>query len=93
MSCCDIQAAGACSLGDALKVNTGLAYLSLSANKIDDEGVTFQSHIDGSSHRFTPELSMEIQRGLGLLTMVPTERHRVRSRGKWSCAPSIAVMT
>ncbi len=33
-------------------------------NKIDDEGVTFQSHIDGSSHRFTPELSMEIQRGL-----------------------------
>ncbi|PIT86796.1 MAG: tRNA-guanine(34) transglycosylase, partial [Candidatus Magasanikbacteria bacterium CG10_big_fil_rev_8_21_14_0_10_43_6] len=23
--------------------------------KIDDDGVTFQSHIDGSSHRFTPE--------------------------------------
>ena len=23
--------------------------------KIDDEGVTFQSHIDGSTHRFTPE--------------------------------------
>jgi queuine tRNA-ribosyltransferase len=34
-------------------------------NKIDDEGVTFQSHIDGSSHRFTPELSMAIQRALG----------------------------
>lgn len=34
-------------------------------NKIDDEGVTFQSHIDGSSHRFTPELSMEVQRALG----------------------------
>ncbi len=34
-------------------------------NKIDDEGVTFQSHIDGSYHRFTPELSMEIQRALG----------------------------
>ncbi len=34
-------------------------------NKIDDEGVTFQSHIDGSYHRFTPELSMEIQKALG----------------------------
>ena len=34
-------------------------------NQIDDEGVTFQSHIDGSKHRFTPELSMEIQRALG----------------------------
>ncbi|MGZ3698929.1 MAG: tRNA guanosine(34) transglycosylase Tgt [Bdellovibrionota bacterium] len=34
-------------------------------NKVDDEGVTFQSHLDGSSHRFTPELSMEIQNKLG----------------------------
>ncbi len=34
-------------------------------NRVDDDGVTFQSHIDGSSHRFTPELSMEIQRALG----------------------------
>ena len=32
---------------------------------IDDEGVTFQSHIDGSRHRLTPELSMEIQGVLG----------------------------
>jgi queuine tRNA-ribosyltransferase len=34
-------------------------------NKIDDEGVTFQSHIDGSRHRFTPEVSMKIQEALG----------------------------
>lgn len=34
-------------------------------NAIDDDGVTFQSHIDGSTHRFTPELSMEIQGVLG----------------------------
>lgn len=32
---------------------------------IDDEGVTFRSHIDGSEHRFTPERSMEIQWELG----------------------------
>lgn len=33
--------------------------------KIDEEGVTFQSHIDGSSHRFTPERSIEIQHDIG----------------------------
>ncbi len=33
--------------------------------KIDEDGVTFKSHIDGSSHRFTPERSMEIQHNLG----------------------------
>jgi queuine tRNA-ribosyltransferase len=32
---------------------------------IDDDGVTFRSPIDGSTHRFTPELSMEIQHRLG----------------------------
>lgn len=32
---------------------------------IDDEGVTFTSHIDGSLHRFTPERSVEIQHSLG----------------------------
>ncbi len=33
--------------------------------KIDDEGVTFRSVIDGSEHRFTPERSMQIQHNLG----------------------------
>jgi queuine tRNA-ribosyltransferase len=33
--------------------------------KIDDDGVTFKSHIDGSMHRFTPEKSIEIQQKLG----------------------------
>ncbi len=32
---------------------------------IDDDGVTFKSVIDGSSHRFTPEISMQIQHDLG----------------------------
>lgn len=34
-------------------------------NEIDDEGVTFQSHIDGSRHRFTPEKAIQIQENLG----------------------------
>ncbi|MBE3066213.1 MAG: tRNA guanosine(34) transglycosylase Tgt [Chloroflexi bacterium] len=33
--------------------------------KIDDDGVTFKSHIDGSTHRFTPEKSIQIQENLG----------------------------
>ncbi|MEX0651834.1 MAG: tRNA guanosine(34) transglycosylase Tgt [Candidatus Paceibacterota bacterium] len=32
---------------------------------IDEEGVTFTSHVDGSMHRFTPERSIEIQHALG----------------------------
>lgn len=32
---------------------------------VDDDGVTFYSHLDGSRHRFTPELSMQIQHAVG----------------------------
>src|SRR5437016_11467773 len=36
-----------------------------SLRKISEDGVTFRSHLDGSSHLFTPERSMEIQIALG----------------------------
>ena len=32
---------------------------------VDDEGVTFKSHIDGSMHRFTPEVAMQVQHKIG----------------------------
>lgn len=32
---------------------------------IDNDGVTFKSHLDGSLHRLTPEISMQIQHGIG----------------------------
>ena len=32
---------------------------------VDDDGVTFKSHIDGSMHRFTPEVSMRVQHEIG----------------------------
>jgi queuine tRNA-ribosyltransferase len=32
---------------------------------VDDDGVTFKSHLDGSLHRFTPEVSMQVQHQLG----------------------------
>ena len=44
----------------------GYQVYSLSDNrKIKEEGVKFKSHIDGSSHVFTPENVMEIQRTIG----------------------------
>ncbi len=33
--------------------------------RVSDEGATFRSYMDGSEHRFTPELVMDIQRALG----------------------------
>lgn len=32
---------------------------------VDDDGVTFKSHLDGSMHRFTPEISMRVQHEIG----------------------------
>jgi queuine tRNA-ribosyltransferase len=44
----------------------GYQVFSLAANrKINEEGVVFQSHIDGSKHLFTPEKVMDIQRTIG----------------------------
>ena len=44
----------------------GYQVYSLSANrKINEAGVTFKSHIDGSKHFFTPENVMDIQRTIG----------------------------
>lgn len=44
----------------------GYQVMSLSAlTKLNEEGVAFASHLDGSKHMLTPERSMEIQRLLG----------------------------
>ena len=52
--------------GPILTDSGGYQVFSLAdINKIRDDGVVFQSHIDGSSHLFTPESVMEIQRALG----------------------------
>jgi queuine tRNA-ribosyltransferase len=52
--------------GALLTDSAGFQVFSLAhLNRIDEEGVAFQSHLDGSRHFFTPELSMEIQLALG----------------------------
>ena len=44
----------------------GFQVFSLAGNrKINEEGVVFQSHIDGSKHLFTPEKVMDIERTIG----------------------------
>jgi len=65
----------------------GFQVFSLSdLRKVTEEGVTFRSHLDGSSHFLSPERAMEIQIGLGAdiimafdeCTEYPAERERVR---------------
>jgi queuine tRNA-ribosyltransferase len=44
----------------------GFQVVSLSdLRSVDDDGVTFRSHLDGSVHRFTPEHSIAVQQALG----------------------------
>ena len=65
----------------------GFQVFSLSElRKVSEEGVSFRSHLDGTSHMFTPERSMEIQIALGAdivmafdeCTEHPAERERAR---------------
>ena len=52
--------------GPILTDSGGFQVFSLSRiNRIRDDGVIFQSHIDGSRHVFTPESVIDIQRALG----------------------------
>lgn len=52
--------------GALLTDSAGFQVFSLAKlNKVTEEGVHLRSHLDGSAHFFTPELSMAIQRALG----------------------------
>ncbi len=53
--------------GPILTDSGGFQVFSLeSRRKVDDEGVTFRSHLDGSAHRFTPENVVAFQEDLGV---------------------------
>ncbi len=52
--------------GPILTDSGGFQVFSLAHNRrIDGDGVTFKSHIDGSRHRFTPEMVMKVEEQLG----------------------------
>jgi len=73
--------------GPLLTDSGGFQVFSLGeTNAIDDDGVTFRDHLDGSLHRFTPEVSIQIQHNLGADVImafdecpVPDDRARVRA--------------
>ncbi len=64
--------------------------------QVDDDGVTFTSHLDGSKHRFTPEVSLQIQHQLGgdimfafdecttLMNTRPYQEQAVRRTQAWA---------
>ena len=52
--------------GPILTDSGGFQLFSLADQRtVDDEGVSFRSHLDGSLHRFTPEKAMAVQENLG----------------------------
>jgi queuine tRNA-ribosyltransferase len=52
--------------GALLTDSGGYQVMSLAdLNKVTDEGVTFQSHLDGSRHLLTPEIAIDVQARLG----------------------------
>jgi len=65
-------------------------------NKVEEEGVTFQSHLDGSKHMLTPEKAISIQENLGSNIMmildeclkIPSDRDKVWESvaltGRWA---------
>lgn len=73
--------------GPILTDSGGFQVFSLSAlRRVDDDGVTFRSHLDGATHRITPEKSIQIQHNLGADIIMafdecppPLERETVRA--------------
>ncbi|MBM3721488.1 MAG: tRNA guanosine(34) transglycosylase Tgt [Actinobacteria bacterium] len=51
--------------GDSLNSDDLIAEKRECLAHVDDDGVTFKSHLDGSMHRFSPEVSMQVQHQIG----------------------------
>jgi queuine tRNA-ribosyltransferase len=61
--------------GPILSDSGGFQVFSLAnLRKVDEHGVTFRSHIDGSEHRYTPELAVEVQAALGVDIAMPLDQ-------------------
>ncbi len=61
--------------GPILSDSGGFQVFSLARlGKVDDAGVRFRSHIDGSEHFYTPELAMEVQRALDVDIAMPLDQ-------------------
>lgn len=61
--------------GPILTDSGGFQVFSLGHLRIvDDAGVTFRSHLDGSTHRFTPESVQELQARIGADIVMPLDQ-------------------
>jgi queuine tRNA-ribosyltransferase len=79
--------------GPILSDSGGFQVFSLATlRRIDETGVTFRSHIDGSEHRYTPELAIEVQRALGVDIAMPLD-HVVAGDASRSEAKDAAART
>jgi len=60
--------------GPILSDSGGFQVFSLAKlRSVGEEGVVFRSHIDGSEHRYTPEIAMEVQCALGVDVAMPLD--------------------
>jgi queuine tRNA-ribosyltransferase len=61
--------------GPILSDSGGFQVFSLSRiRKVEEAGVIFRSHIDGSEHSYSPEIAMEVQRALGVDIAMPLDQ-------------------
>ncbi len=80
--------------GSILTDSGGFQLISLAALRtITDEGIVFQSHLDGSTHHLTPELCMEIQMALGADIMMALDECPTPSCSKEQARAAVARTT
>lgn len=80
--------------GPILTDSGGYQVFSLTALRdVDDDGVTFKSHLDGSMHRFTPEKVVDIQRIIGSDFMMPLDECPPGDAPKSSWATAVTRTT
>ncbi len=80
--------------GSMITDSGGFQLVSLAALRtITDDGIAFQSHLDGSKHHLTPELCMEIQMALGADVMMVLDECPASSCSKEQARDAVARTT
>lgn len=77
--------------GVDLSLHTRSVHSKPRLNEITEEGVTFQSHLDGSKHILTPENSIKIQYQLGADLMVVFDDHESARHSKAEMLRSVEL--
>ena len=79
--------------GPILSDSGGFQVFSLARlGKVDESGVRFRSHIDGSEHEYTPEIAMAVQSALGVDIAMPLD-HVLPGQSEFGPAKDAAERT